>query len=309
MKEKERIVIIVLALLIVVMIVIDIALTGNFITKLFKKSDDDFKKSSTLFHLTGPGNNPKQLYLVANVESYPLFESYTNVNLPFAQGSLGISDEEFTSIFKESTIETSMDVSNDIYVTSQNEDFGIIKKIYATQVSWPYNGGQGIVSIDFKESPVKDLTKAKIYFCQNWDFENHECSVPWTEGEKLFVSMNPEKMAGILIADTAENYEAFAITVEYICGDLNNDGLVNTEDLGYLIDYLFRGGPESDPSWVANVNGYGGVDISDVVYFVDYLWRSGPALVCAPPVDPSKSEGTGGWTIQDVQDYIDEAQG
>jgi agmatine/peptidylarginine deiminase len=63
-----------------------------------------------------------------------------------------------------------------------------------------------------------------------------------------------------------------------ICGDANNDGIINVADVVYLINYLFIGGPAPVPmKCVGDVNGDGIVNISDVVYLINYLFINGPA--------------------------------
>lgn len=66
-----------------------------------------------------------------------------------------------------------------------------------------------------------------------------------------------------------------------ICGDMNNDGTLNLGDVVYLINYLFRSGPEPVPlSCVGDCNHDGEVTLGDVVYLINYLFRGGP-----PPVE------------------------
>ncbi len=66
-----------------------------------------------------------------------------------------------------------------------------------------------------------------------------------------------------------------------ICGDVDGDGQdPNVADLSYLIDYLWKGGPEPPNMWSANVDGNNGVNVADLSYFVDYLFKGGSALNC-----------------------------
>ncbi|MGB7060783.1 MAG: hypothetical protein WBF13_00335 [Candidatus Zixiibacteriota bacterium] len=84
---------------------------------------------------------------------------------------------------------------------------------------------------------------------------------------------------------------AFVITgvpdTSVICGDVNNDGIVNVGDIVYLVSYLYRGGPAPIPmECVGDVNNDDVVNVGDVVYLVSYLYRSGPAPdpnCCNPP--------------------------
>jgi hypothetical protein len=63
-------------------------------------------------------------------------------------------------------------------------------------------------------------------------------------------------------------------------GDANDQ--VNVADLTYLVDYLFRGGPEPPCPAEADVNGDDNVNVADLTFLVDYLFRGGPAPVACP---------------------------
>jgi len=62
-----------------------------------------------------------------------------------------------------------------------------------------------------------------------------------------------------------------------VCGDANGDSEVSIADVVYLVNYLFRSGPEPDPLWVADCNQNGSADIVDAIYLTDYLFKSGPS--------------------------------
>ena len=61
-------------------------------------------------------------------------------------------------------------------------------------------------------------------------------------------------------------------------GDANMDGKVTVSDVVYLINYLFKGGPEPWKAY-SDANGDGKVTVSDVVYLINYLFKGGPPLV------------------------------
>jgi len=68
-----------------------------------------------------------------------------------------------------------------------------------------------------------------------------------------------------------------------IPGDANGDGVVNTNDLLYLANYLFSGGPPPDPMWEGDENCDGSVNTNDLLYLANYLFSGGPAPVpCYP---------------------------
>ncbi|MGB8657435.1 MAG: C1 family peptidase [Candidatus Zixiibacteriota bacterium] len=63
----------------------------------------------------------------------------------------------------------------------------------------------------------------------------------------------------------------------YAPGDANGDKIVNSGDVVYLINYLFRGDSPPEPLAAADVNGDCTVNSGDVVYLINYLFRGGPA--------------------------------
>ena len=66
--------------------------------------------------------------------------------------------------------------------------------------------------------------------------------------------------------------------IEFLCGDVNKDGVVNSADVSYLINYLFIGGPTPVPILhVGDVNQDEAVNSADVAYLINYLFIGGPA--------------------------------
>jgi hypothetical protein len=59
-------------------------------------------------------------------------------------------------------------------------------------------------------------------------------------------------------------------------GDLDHNGTVNVSDLAYLVDLLFRGGPDAICSEEADIKATGTVTVSDLSYLIDLLFRGGP---------------------------------
>lgn len=61
-------------------------------------------------------------------------------------------------------------------------------------------------------------------------------------------------------------------------GDVNSTGVINSSDIIYLVNYVFKGGPEPLPvSEVGDVNCSGVVNSSDVIYLVNYVFKGGLA--------------------------------
>ncbi len=69
-----------------------------------------------------------------------------------------------------------------------------------------------------------------------------------------------------------------------ICGDVDNNGTsTNVQDLTYLIDFIFRGGPIPANLIAANCDGIiGRPNILDLTCIVDYIFRSGHVPICTP---------------------------
>jgi len=67
------------------------------------------------------------------------------------------------------------------------------------------------------------------------------------------------------------------ISVEFLCGDINNDGLINLTDVIHLANFILKGGePPSSPICRANANGDHTIDLLDVIFLANYLFKGGP---------------------------------
>jgi len=64
---------------------------------------------------------------------------------------------------------------------------------------------------------------------------------------------------------------------EYLCGDANASGELDIDDIIYIIDWMFTGGPAPDPMDPADANCSGFVDMDDIVYLIDYIFTGGRA--------------------------------
>jgi hypothetical protein len=59
-------------------------------------------------------------------------------------------------------------------------------------------------------------------------------------------------------------------------GDCNSDGVINSADVVYLINYLFKNGETPNPLWLGDCNCDGVINSADVVYLINYLFKDGP---------------------------------
>jgi C1A family cysteine protease len=87
--------------------------------------------------------------------------------------------------------------------------------------------------------------------------------------------------AGSVVEAGVDDFGLFVYECSDVArGDANGDGLINTADVVYLINYLFIDGPAPDPLWVGDCNCDEVVDIADVVHLLNYLFLNGPPPSC-----------------------------
>jgi hypothetical protein len=65
-----------------------------------------------------------------------------------------------------------------------------------------------------------------------------------------------------------------------LCGDIDDDGLINILDVVFLINYLYKSGPSPAVMEIADVNGDVQINILDVVYLINFLYKGGPDPAC-----------------------------
>lgn len=84
-------------------------------------------------------------------------------------------------------------------------------------------------------------------------------------------------------AGTSPSYKlqaGFIYSSSVLCGDANADGLINSADVAYLINYLFVGGPVPKPFQAGEANCDGFINSADVAYLINYLFVGGPLPIC-----------------------------
>jgi hypothetical protein len=76
-------------------------------------------------------------------------------------------------------------------------------------------------------------------------------------------------------ADTDE--DGIGDACDFICGDCNNDGMVNVSDAVFMIAFIFAGGPPP-AGWeqTADVDCSAEINVSDAVYLLTYIFGGGP---------------------------------
>ena len=74
--------------------------------------------------------------------------------------------------------------------------------------------------------------------------------------------------------------EAWIRHLGYMCGDVNNDKLINIIDINYLINYKYKDGPEPIPWEAGNVDCDTKINILDITYIITYIYKGGPSPCC-----------------------------
>jgi hypothetical protein len=63
-------------------------------------------------------------------------------------------------------------------------------------------------------------------------------------------------------------------------GDANADGTVALGDAIYILNYLFRSGPNPCPMEAGDANCDGAAGLGDAIYILNYLFKGGPSPGC-----------------------------
>lgn len=87
-------------------------------------------------------------------------------------------------------------------------------------------------------------------------------------------------------SDSPANIEERTYTISvteliFTRGDCDNSGGIDIDDVVFLINYIFTGGPAPDPIDAGDADCSGEVDIDDAVYLIAYIFTGGPP----PPED------------------------
>ncbi len=64
-----------------------------------------------------------------------------------------------------------------------------------------------------------------------------------------------------------------------IAGDANGNGSVNLADIIYLVNFVFKGGIEPNPTCRGDANGNGSVNLTDIIYIVNFVFKGGTAPI------------------------------
>ena len=63
-------------------------------------------------------------------------------------------------------------------------------------------------------------------------------------------------------------------------GDCNADGLVNSADVIWLVNHIFKGGPAPQPPSQGNTDCVGGLTSADAIRLVNYIFKGAEVPAC-----------------------------
>lgn len=95
---------------------------------------------------------------------------------------------------------------------------------------------------------------------------------PINPGTIIFVAS-----VGDVDGNISERQFTATIVLGYICGDANGDENVDVGDAVFIINTVFKGGPEPEPLESGDANEDGNTDVGDAVYIINNVFKGGPA--------------------------------
>ena len=129
------------------------------------------------------------------------------------------------------------------------------------------NGG-GSVNADAPNGPSGSKINISAQPDSGWIFSHWSDGAEDQTAEETYVFLD-----GLRIVTAS-----FEQIVE--CGDISGNGIINVQDVVYLINYLYKGGPAPVSERAVDVNNSGSIDILDAVYMINYLYKSGAEPNC-----------------------------
>ncbi len=179
--------------------------------------------------------------------------------------------------------------------------FGGIRVISGTvKTAWTAENAPMQVGSGYsKDSLYARMTKSGYFLSPTLDtldlhtgicFETIDLSAKATHSYVIAIATSNDSLSGITSQlETAYNWAiSHGIYNPDCCntpGDANDDGDVNIGDAVYLINYIFKSGPEPPCLNEGDPNNDEAINIGDAVYLINYIFKSGPAPVCGnvPP--------------------------
>ncbi len=105
--------------------------------------------------------------------------------------------------------------------------------------------------------------------------------------------------SAIILADSNKTIY-FAFSVNSI-NEINSRNKLIANSIEFIIQ-------STSTQECGNLDNKDSVDISDLIYLINYLFKGGPELQCMPVTCNASNDLTQNWTIEDISNYIENAQ-
>ena len=138
-----------------------------------------------------------------------------------------------------------------------------------------YDGDQWVTLFENGSTTYADST---------WVYEEYDLTETANGNAEFMIRF------GIGATDASWNYSGwniddlmlrgFNIRPMFTCGDADGDEDITVGDAVYLINYVFKSGPEPTIMVAADATNDGAVNVGDVVYLISYVFKNGPAPQC-----------------------------
>ena len=165
-------------------------------------------------------------------------------------------------------LSTTMDTDSTYAITIELTN-GIIGDIGAVWIDW----NQDFI-FDYTEEVTLDVSSGPGPYTGIVDPPGNAASGQTRMRVRINYNSYPPP-CGETTSGEVEDY-TIDVNVSYICGDADGSGTVDVDDVVYMINYVFAGGPAPDPLIVGDVDCSGDVDVDDVVYLIAYIFSGGP---------------------------------
>lgn len=154
-----------------------------------------------------------------------------------------------------------------------------------TQPATPTGDAYCVAEMDYSCTATgTDPDGDDVYF--KWDFDGTETAWygPHPSGTELTgehsFGTEGTKEVRVKIKDDkdVESQWSDPLTVEAnACGDANDSGAIDIDDVVFIIAYVFQGGTAPIPAAAGDTNCSGAVDIDDIVFEIAYVFQGGAA--------------------------------
>ena len=166
--------------------------------------------------------------------------------------------------------------------------------------TWDYSGDSCLTTLLDTLPPAYDTmfvdTFFRWHFCREWglDHQGQDSCLHWDTYSDPSQIPPPDDTTTADFKDldslawTVWNYETVSfdhgelrvVTVSCTCGDCDNNDNVNVGDAVFLINYIFKNGPEPEYPQCSDVNFDDHINVGDAVYLISYIFKNGPEPYC-----------------------------